>query len=242
MKNKFAFTLGEMLIAFTILGFLSLIVQSTVHSLQSTNDRLSMKKASQVIHDVVDSMVNDGSAYIGQSDFSDLSASRIEIESQRDASLMTYKVEGENKFPMVFYSKLKLLQNPFDNTSEIKPIKCTILVSNTAVEDDANCYESVDGLLWSIPPTDFKDVNVFNIERGGYTTPYVPVTVYVNHAKYKNKPDFGTNLDYFDKFAITFAVRQDGDIRIVSREDCEEESNKKLYQCLIKEVVSDTSL
>lgn len=242
MKNTKAFTLAEVLIGLTIIIALTALTTTVVRNIGTTQNKLAIKKANQTIHEVVQNIIDDGSSYVGGNDFSDLSRVVIELDSRRVNTLGVLEnvrkpVEGYSKFQSIFYSKMKFLQDPFG--TEIPP-ECVIMVSNTAT-NSTYCYQTGDGMLWSVPLTDFREYNVVEIEKNGYTTPYVPVTVYVNYEKLKNKPDFSTNRTYFNKYAVLFAVRQDGDIRVVTFVDCNRPENRKHLQCIANEVVSDAS-
>ena len=230
MKRNKAFTLGEMLIAFGLVGVLTGLTTSVMKGISVTQDTMAMKKANQTIHEVVNNIISDGSSYMGDNDFSDLSTVVLKIDN-KDVT-----ISGKEKFAKIFYSKLKLLQSPF-RTRDIAP-RCMVALSDKSVQTD-NCYESVDGILWGVPLTDFKKYNVFEIKRNGFVTAYVPVTVYVNYRRIKNKGNFSNSDDAFKRNAIIFAVRQDGDIRVVNTVDCDDSKNKNFYQCKVRDIVSD---
>ena len=49
-------------------------------------------------------------------------------------------------------------------------------------------------------------------------------------------------LVVFDKNAVVFAIRQDGDIKPYSRFDCTQEENKEILQCRLGKIISDKSI
>lgn len=238
MKKKLALTLVESLIALSVLGVICALSMTVNRNFSSeTKVNMSIKKASQTLTDVVQDMLDDANFYGATNNFSDITEVRLN-NGQR--------VSGEEKFRELFKSKIILHQGV---SSGSNVLLCPILVSDSIVSSDKICYMTQDGIVWGIPDSDFKTQNVVSIKRRGYATPYVPITVYTN-CEIEHKEEDSSVLackgtvdgsDYFDKSAVVFAVRQDGDIRPYSRLDCGNSQNRETLQCRLAEIISNKS-
>lgn len=235
MKKNKGFTLSEVVIALGIMATiiaLSITVRNTF--IGSTN--LSIKKASMVLNEVIQNLLNDANYYAQDSSFVDLKEVRLADNTP---------VRGEIKFKELFKSMIKL-HGAFTGD---RVLLCPILVSEYDVEDESVCYMTEDGIVWGIPNTDFRENNVVKILSRGYETPYLPISVYVNCKLGDFTQDGVVHCEgsedgevYFDKNAVVFAIRQDGDIKPYSRFDCTQEENKEILQCRLGKIISDKSI
>lgn len=237
MKKKLGLTLAESLIALSVLGVVCALTMTVNRNFSSeTKVNLSIKKASQTLTDVVQDMLDDANFYGATNNFSDMNEVRLN-NGQR--------VSGEEKFRELFKSKIILHQG----VSGSNILLCPILVSDSTVSSDEICYMTQDGIVWGIPDSDFKTRNVVSVERRGYTTPYLPITVYANCEIERSAGDSSIlsckssddGNAYFDGYAVVFAVRQDGDIRPYSRLDCDNSQNSEKLQCRLAEIISNKS-
>ena len=237
MKKKLGLTLAESLIALSVLGVICALTMTVNRNFSSeTKINISIKKASQTLTDIVQDMLDDANFYGATNNFSDITEVRLN-NGQR--------VSGETKFRELFKSKIILHQSVSGNNV----LLCPILISDSTVSSDEICYMTQVGIVWGIPDSNFKTGNVVSVERRGYTTPYVPITVYANCELENSSGDasiFSCNGSddgnaYFDAYAVVFALRQDGDIRPYSRLDCENPQNSEKLQCRLAEIISNKS-
>lgn len=234
MKKFFGFTLSEMLLALVVLGVVFALTMSVTKNASNTT-RMALKKANTTLSDVVQNLIDDSIYYQVGSTFADLNISKLPNGEP---------VSGESKFRRLFLNMVNL-HSRFEN-GEI--LLCPVIVSNTLVQSDNECFMSADGIVWGIPNSDFKKKNTVQIQYRGYETDYLPITVYVNCKiddgdangvfRCQGSDDYDT---YFDNNAAVFAVRRDGDIRPFSKYDCENSKYKELLQCKLSSIISDTS-
>ena len=234
MKYKKGFTLVEALIALVVVSTIFALTISVNRSVVN-NSNMAIKKASQTLNDVVQSLLDDMNYYSGDDAFGDLREIRL-ADGQ--------PVSGERKFQDLFKNMIKL--NERHKEGEI--LLCPILISQSEIQNDGACFMSEDGIVWGIPETDFRTKNIVKLSRRGYETAYVPITIYPN-CKFGEADTNGVSRctkdinheTYFDDEAVVFAIRRDGDIRVYSRYDCTNNEHKGRLQCRTAEIISDES-
>lgn len=232
IKSK-AFTLQEVLLSIVVFAVIATIVTPVVKSIGVNREKLGIKKANQTLHETIQNMLNDGEAYSADNDFSDTS-----LVVWYDGNGNPINAEGINKFSSVFFSKLKLAQYSSKYTQGLDYEPCEILLSDGVSTKDGRCYRTEDDIVWGVPATDFKNYNVIKIDNNGYQVAYVPITVYPVFESKKMEED----ENYFEDKAVFFAVKQDGDIRVVTQVDCEAEGNQKKLQCKAIDYIAETSI
>ncbi len=232
IKSK-AFTLQEVLLSIVVFAVIATIVTPVVKSIGVNREKLGIKKANQTLHETVQNMLNDGEAYSADNDFSDTS-----LVVWYDGNGNPINAEGINKFSSVFFSKLKLAQYSSKYTQGLDYEPCEMLLSDGVSTKDGRCYRTEDDIVWGVPATDFKNYNVVKIDNNGYQVAYVPITVYPVFDSKKMEED----KNYFEDKAVFFAVKQDGDIRVITQVDCEAERNKKKLQCKAVDYIAETSI
>lgn len=234
MRKFKGFTLSELLIALGIMAVLVTLTISVNRGNSDINVNLSLKKASQTINEIVQNLLNDADYYDENSSFADLNEVRL-ISDNRPVS-------DESKFRELFVSMLK--------QSGVLPangvLTCPVLLSEYNINENGLCFMSEDEIVWGIPDTDFRSINVVKILRKGFETPYVPVTVYpkcklVNVGNNNFSCKYNNAKEFFNSEAVVFAIRQDGDIRPYSHFNCEDESHKGRLQCRLSEIISSVS-
>lgn len=228
-----AFTLQEVLLSIVVFAVIAAIVTPVVKSIGVNQEKLGIKKANQTLHETIQNMLNDGEAYSADNDFSDTS-----LVVWYDGNGNPINAEGINKFSSVFFSKLKLAQYSSKYTQGLDYEPCEILLSDGVSTRDGRCYRTEDDIVWGVPATDFKNYNVIKIDNNGYQVAYVPITVYPVFESKKMEED----ENYFEDKAVFFAVKQDGDIRVVTQVDCEAEGNQKKLQCKAIDYIAETSI
>lgn len=228
-----AFTLQEILLSIIIMAVITVIVMPVMKSIGINQNKLGIKKANQTLHDTIQNMLNDGAAYSGDNDFSDTS-----LVVWDDSNGNPVNADGINKFSLIFYSKLKLSKYSSKQSQGLDYEPCEILLSDGVTNKNGRCYRTEDNVVWGIPATDFKRFNVIKIDNNGYQVTYAPITVYPAFNPRKMQED----ENYFENNAVFFAVRQDGDIRIVTQVNCDEEKNKKKLQCKAIDYIAETSM
>ena len=235
--KKLGLTLVESLLALSVLGVVCALSINVNRNFSSTSTmNMSIKKSSQTLTDIVQEMLDDANLYGATHNFSDMSVSRLDNGK---------RVSGVEKFRELFKSRVSLHQK----ISGDSVLLCPVLLSDSTVSADELCYMTKDGIVWGIPDSDFRTENVVSVQRRGYTSSYVPITVYVNCEIEQNAGDSSLftckgsqNADaYFDTYAVVFAVRQDGDIRPYSRVDCDNEENREILQCRLPAIISNKS-
>ena len=232
IKSK-AFTLQEVLLSIVVFAVIATIVTPVVKSIGVNREKLGIKKANQTLHETIQNMLNDGEAYSADNDFSDTS-----LVVWYDGNGNPINAEGINKFSSVFFSKLKLAQYSSKYTQGLDYEPCEILLSDGVSTKDGRCYRTEDDIVWGVPATDFKNYNVIKIDNNGYQVAYVPITVYPVFESKKMEED----ENYFEDKAVFFAIKQDGDIRVVTQVDCEAEGNQKKLQCKAIDYIAETSI
>lgn len=232
-NGKSAFTLQEILLSIVIMAVITVIVMPVIKSIGVNKNKLGIKKANQTLHDVVQNMVNDGTAYSGDNDFSDTS---LVIMSDEFGNAIN--ADGINKFSLVFYSKLRVSKYSSKQDEGLDYEPCEILLANGVTNKQGRCYRTEDNIVWGVPATDFKNFNVLKVNNNGYQVTYVPITVYPAFSPQK----MAEEDNYFENNAVFFAVRQDGDIRVVPQVDCNEQQNKEKLQCKAIDYIAETSI
>jgi len=138
----------------------------------------------------------------------------------KDSDLAT---SDKTKFRNLLLKELKV--------SKSEPLSCNMMYENKKITA-GSCYAGTNNVVWCIPDTDFKEENIVNAKNpSGSIYKYVPVTIY------PGLKNISTALD-FDKYAIVYGIRRDGDFTIINNIDCNENEHKNYNQCKSVDIVS----
>ena len=233
MKKFKGFTLSEIIISLIVIATI-VALSLSVKNVSINNVNLTLKKASQTLNEIVQNLLDDANYYDDESSFVDLNEVRLDDNTP---------VGGKRKFRTLFYNMLK--QHVVFSGDMV--LLCPVLVSEDDIDEDALCLMSEDGIIWGIPDTDFRELNVVKILNKGYENAYLPITVYPKcNLEYFDDEGIarcqGSSKDgiaYFEDNAVVFALRQDGDIKPYSKFDCSLEENSQRLQCRLGKIISD---
>ena len=137
-----------------------------------------------------------------------------------DTSLVTLddkSFAGENKFREIIMHEMGI--------STVGYVPCEILQGNNVVKSN-NCFVQDNGVVWGIPNTDFKSINLRKTQNAqGTVSDYLPITIYSNSEKIYREGG------YFESESIILGVRKDGAITPITTVDCNQKNAQELYQC-----------
>ena len=204
-----AFTFAELMLTLFISVSLSIMLIGVFKGAREYIEKIKLKNINIEFKNGIDNVIRSPKYYPGDTDLSNTE----EVE----------KYSGVNKFRSVLLNELGI--------QELNPVYCYILEGNKNISK-STCYRGGNNVIWGIPDTDFKTINVVEASNAsGSIYKYVPVTIYPD-------PDKISSVDYFKRFAIVYGVRRDGDITIINNVDCSDYKYKEYNQCKCKEAIT----
>ncbi len=192
IKNKRAFTVVEILLTLSILGFILLMVTLNARKQLPDLHKARYKKAYLTVEKTVSELINDEQMY--PSLFLGLKY------------LETVVTEFGEPIGIVQNAKFR---DAFIYT--VDPIKEDIPCQCLGGKD-CKCFMTDDGVVYGIPDTDFENVGVlsnFYDER----VKYLPITVYTDFEKSQKNNTFSEDAMYI-------GVQYDGNIKIFHPAKC----------------------
>ncbi|HNW26415.1 MAG TPA: prepilin-type N-terminal cleavage/methylation domain-containing protein [Candidatus Gastranaerophilaceae bacterium] len=213
MKNKFGFTLAEVMVVLVTLGVLAAIAIPAVVHVRPNNKKVMLKKAYSTLEKAVQELINNDTYYPYEADDGNTGAQYLWGLSTDITPIRVWKgfnyvynkealgiPIGDNKF-------CYLLANSMNT---VGAIDCAIFGTHTSMSD-AN-FKTADGITWTMLTNQAADAQ-FPLNQNDYFN----ISVDVNGTK---DPNCGSGVfttqscassgpDQFD-----FSVRYDGKIKV----------------------------
>ena len=222
MKLKKAFTLAELMMVIAVSATIGIITIGTYTGVEKYLNKVKLNNTTLEFKNGINSVITNPNYYTDDGDLAN--TKEVKVENAYDGSERIHK--GRNKFRSLLLYELKVLES--------SQIPCYIMSDNKNVSY-GNCYKGQNNVIWGIPDTDFTEVGItFSSDASGSVYKYVPITVYPPSAKYATLSDF-------NKYAVIFGVRRDGDITIINNIDCSDLQYKDYNQCKVRELMSSKS-
>ena len=199
---KKGFTLVEILLALSVLGFLFVMTITNISNIAPDPNKARFKKGYADMESVIYSLITNDIIYPNDEGF-------------KNTSQVIFKNTGETigfdgpaaKFREAFKSTITVVKDKID--CELYP----------GMSSSTGCFMSESGVVYGIPDTDFESVGIIKDADVGNLT---PVTIYTRH----------TDSQSVDKYAFIVGVRADGKLKILYTVDCEATNGKGEYmQC-----------
>jgi len=166
LKNKNAFTLGEVLIVLALFGALAAMILPNIAAIKPSKSKVLFKKAYYTAERMVYEIVNDEDLYPSEGDHTGLA-------NTDEVSYMGNNYSGTTKFCGLLGAKL--------NTTDTQ-LQCTVDAYNqhsatcTAAQYAAGTcgsFTTTDGIVWYVPitaPADDSEMTIF-VDTNGEKAP-----------------------------------------------------------------------
>ena len=168
-KFKQGFTLAEMLVTIGLIGFISLVLISTMKNIQPNKEKLMLKKAFHTAQRLVAEIANDEELYPEPEDREEGKWYLANTEAVTDP-LTGKVVSGKTKFCEIFKARMNVVKDVNGCTG-----------SGTATINN-RYFETTDGVHWKINYSEFTNINVG-----------VSIQIDVNGSKGRNASYSATN-------------------------------------------------
>ena len=213
--NKNGFTMVEAMIILAIAAFISLITAVTVKNVKENVDVMALKKSMLDFNSALASVIGNNMYYSSEDGLSDLS-----LDSVGTVAIQ----EKKYKFRSLMLNELEI--------SSVEPMQCAAYLTSSNIDENSTCYQRDNGIVFSIPDTDFNTVNMVKMkDPSGFYYKYLPVTIYPNSK-------FLSTKDEFNKYAIVIGVRSDGTTLNINSVNCSNSSYSKYNQCKLMEYLT----
>ena len=199
---KKGFTLVEILLALSVLGFLFVMTITNISNIAPDPNKARFKKGYADIESVIYNLSTNDAIYPNDEGF-------------KNTAQVIFKNTGETigfdgptaKFREAFKSSITVVKDK---------INCNLYPGTTST---TGCFMSESGVVYGIPDTDFEMTGVVKDSDIGNLA---PITIYTRF----------TENQSVDKYAFIVGVRADGKLKILYTVDCDEEDAKNKYlQC-----------
>ena len=219
INRQKAYTFAEVMISLSIWAAISVLTVNVLKGTTEYVEKVRYKNVTLEFKNGLNRVMTNPYYYPGDSDLANIK--EVKIENDADATYKSYK--NKTKFRGLLLKELDI--------REQNPILCYMMTKDKTTSLD-NCYRGANNVIWGIPDTDFDNTNIVNAQTAsGSVYKYVPVTIYPDSKHYSSSLDF-------DKYAIVYGVRRDGDITMINNVDCSLSQYKDYNQCKFIDLIN----
>ena len=148
MKNKYGFTLAEMMVTIGIIGVLAMVMLPAIKNSQPNQEMVLLKKSYYNVSRIVSELINDEDFYPDAEDQDRAGFKNTSISDLTGGIEATYhglSFSGNSKFCGLFASKI--------NTSQGGDPR-TLCDARVSLNNGGN-FSTPDGIIWSMPVGNF---------------------------------------------------------------------------------------
>ena len=148
---KKGFTIAEMLVCLVIIGVISVMMLVSIKAKPNEN-MVMFRKAYNLTSNNVYEMINNEEYYSAENGFKDVGEPQVDIGGEPRSNF-----KGLSKFCKIFSQYL--------NTQDIPDC------SSTKTLDAGGNFTTLDGIVWSMPVSDFSSEQIINVDLNGSALP-----------------------------------------------------------------------
>lgn len=157
LKNKKAFTLGEVLITLVLFGALAAMLLPAISHVRPNKSKVMFKKAYYTAERMVYELVNDEDLYPSEGETTGLANTSQVPYLGVNYGDATNENKQKSKFCNLFGKKVNTANNTINCDQDHSAPPCTPNQYNGV--DNATCgsFTTTDGIIWFVPYSNFAD-------------------------------------------------------------------------------------